>query len=295
VSLAAATRAARRRLLAAATAGLDRAGIESPRLDAEVLLASVLGSSRLDLLLASGHPVPRAARRRFAALVRARARHEPLAYLVGFREFFGRDFAVDARVLVPRPETEVLVAAAVRWLRARPADRRRVLDVGCGSGCIAVTLALEVPDSVVVASDLSEGALAVASANASRLAAGRVAFLRGDLFEAAAREAPFDLVVSNPPYVARSEVGEMDRSVRDWEPFSAWLAGDDALSVHERILAGVGPRLGAGGAVMLEVGSRADDLAARAREVLAGARVSVLPDLAGLPRVVVAERSAASD
>jgi release factor glutamine methyltransferase len=283
----------KRRLLAAAAKMLARAGLESPRLDAELLLASVLGGSRLDLLLRPDGPVCAEARRAFSLLVRARERHEPLAYLVGFREFFGREFRVDRRVLVPRPETEILVRAAVEWLGARPPRRRRVADLGTGSGCVAISVALEVRDGAeVVATDASEDALAVARANASRLGAA-VAFRRGDLFEAVAEDGPFDLVVSNPPYVAPEELGDMDRSVRDWEPESAWLSEAGALAFHRRILAGACGRLAADGAVILEVGSGAHELCSLAEGLLPDSTASALTDLAGHPRIVVVRRTGA--
>jgi release factor glutamine methyltransferase len=278
-----------RRLLDAAARTLSAAGIDSPRLDAELLLASVLGCSRLDLLLGAGVPPGAAARRDFARLVRARERHEPVAYLVGVREFFGRDFRVDRRVLVPRPETEVLVHAAAGFLAGRPAGKRRVADLGTGSGCIAVTLALEVRGAEVVATDLSEDALEVARANASRMGAA-VAFARGDLLEALPGGARFDLVVSNPPYVAPDEIGDVDRSVRDFEPRSAWLSEAGALAFHRRILGGASGSVASDGAVMLELGSGAAELAVETPRLWPGAGARVLADLAGHPRVVVAGR-----
>jgi release factor glutamine methyltransferase len=280
---------ARRRLVNAAAAVLGRAGVDSPRLDAEVLLASVLGVRRLDLLLEWGGPAPAAARRRFAALVRARERHEPVAYLTGTREFFGRGFAVDRRVLVPRPETEVLAEAAIAWLRKRPAGERRVLDLCTGSGCLAVTIGLEVPGAVVVGTDSSEGALEVARGNAAALGATGVTFARGDLWEAVEGGGTFDLVVSNPPYVAASEEAEVDRSVREFEPREAWLAGEDPIAFHRRIIAGARRRLAADGALMMEVGSGSGAVRGLLSAAFPAARVRVIDDLAGRPRVVVGE------
>jgi release factor glutamine methyltransferase len=283
--------AGRRRLVNAAAAVLERAGIESPRLDAEVLLAAVLGVPRLELLLKPSERVAQALRRRFSALVRSRARHEPVAYLVGAKEFYGRPFGVDRRVLVPRPETEVLARAAAGWLEARPTGRRRVLDLCTGSGCLAVTIALEVPGAEVLATDVSESALEVARANVSRLGAAGVSLGRGDLYEAPGAAGPFDLIVSNPPYVARSELGSVDRSVRDFEPEQAWLSGDDPLAFHRRILQGARGRLRQDGAIMLEVGSGASELVGLISDALPEARGSILMDLDGHARVIVADRS----
>jgi len=283
----------RTRLVMAAAAVLQDAGIESPRLDAEVLLAHVLGVSRLDLLLKPSAEVPSAQRRRFAAAVRARARHEPVAYLTGSREFYGRSFSVDRRVLVPRPETEVLAGAAIAWLRSRSAGRRRVLDLGTGSGCLAITIALETEGAGVTATDLSEDALEVARSNGNRLSAGPIAWRAGDLFDALdGGDGRFDLVVSNPPYVTYAELDEVDRSVSGFEPRSAWFSGEDALVFHRRILAGAGPWLAEDGAMMMEVGSGAGELLAFAEGLFAGARRMVVEDLAGWPRVVVVDWTA---
>ena len=249
-------RRARRKLLGAAARLLHAGGIETPRLDAEILLAFALGASRLDLLIRPDEPVTREARQRFAALVRARAAHEPVAYLVGFREFFGRDFRVDRRVLVPRPETRSWSPPPPLGCMARPATRRRVLDLGTGSGCIAASIACEVPGSEVFATDLSEGALDVAREN---VVAARAGPHRGPAARRSLRPGRRRVAVRprrfQPAYVARNEIPAMDRSVRDWEPFSAWLAGEDPVIVHERILRGAAGHLAPDGAVMLEIGS----------------------------------------
>src|SRR6266705_1777694 len=187
--------------LAAAVACLAAAGVPEPRADAEVLLARALDTTRVGLVVAARRPLPETAARDFAALVARRATREPLPYIVGEREFWSLPLAVDRRVLVPRPETELVVETA---LRLAPAARR-ILDVGTGSGAIAAALARELPAARVCASDLAPGALAVARANLARHAPG-VALVCGDLL-APFRAAAFDLVAANPPYVTDGELG----------------------------------------------------------------------------------------
>jgi release factor glutamine methyltransferase len=167
-----------------------------------------------------------------------------------------------------------------------------VLDLCCGSGCLAVAIAHEVPGSVVVASDASLPALEVAGDNAGRLVPGRIAFRHGDLFAAVGADAPFDLIVSNPPYVADGELADVDPEVRDHEPESAWLAGPDPIAFHRRILGEGGRFVAPDGAIMMELGSGSAEAAAVARARFGGAKVWLLDDLAGRPRVLVADLSA---
>ncbi len=223
---------------------------------------------------------------RFADLLQRRLGGEPVAYLLGEREFYGRRFAVDRRVLIPRPETEHLVEAAL-GLRLPPAPR--VLDVGTGSGCLAVTLALELPGARVVAIDLSPGALAVAAANARRHGAGdRVRAVAGDLtapFELAA----FDLVVSNPPYVEAAEAPLLSPEVCNFEPHLALFPPGRGESILARLCSECG-RLRPGVPVAVEIGSGQLDRVRR-HAAAAGLEVeAVRPDYAGVPRVVVLRR-----
>ena len=176
-------------------------------------------------------------------VVRRRAAGEPTAYILGEKEFYGIPITVDPRCLIPRPETEHLVDEALTWLRARSADfarRRRpatVVDVGTGSGCIAVALAQEFSAVKILAVELDAGALDVARGNVQRLALeSRVSLLQGDLLEPAREEAPFDLIVSNPPYVTSAEMAEVPATVRDFEPRSALSPGDDGLVLHRRLV-----------------------------------------------------------
>jgi release factor glutamine methyltransferase len=258
-------------------------GIDSPRLTAEVLLAHALSCDRVRLYLDFDKPLGVPELASYRELVRRRADREPTAYLVGEKEFCGRRFRVDPRVLVPRPETELVLEAA---LGALPSDGR-ALDLCTGSGALGVTLALERPASQVVATDLSPEALEVARDNAARLGAGNVTFLAGDLYEPVAPDLRFDVIVSNPPYVPRGELDTLPGEVRR-EPRLALDGGEDGLAISRRIVAGAPPRLRPGGALVLEMHeSHLDALPAICLEC-GFARAEARRDLAGLPRLVVA-------
>jgi release factor glutamine methyltransferase len=259
-----------------------RAGVDAPRLTAEVLLAHALGCDRVRLYLDFDKPLGGQELERYRALVRRRADGEPTAWLTGVREFHGRPFASDARALVPRPETELLVEAA---LSALP-EGGAALDLCTGTGCVALTLALERPGARVVAVDLSEDALALARENAARLGAA-VELLRGDLFAPLAPGARFHLVVANPPYVPTGELAGLPREVRR-EPRLALDGGPDGLALARRIVAGAPTWLLPGGTLALEMHeSHAEALPALCRA--AGfASAEARRDLAGLPRLCVA-------
>jgi release factor glutamine methyltransferase len=217
-----------RQALNAATDALRAAGIEDPRLDAELLLASATGWDRARLVAATEVEVPSAAARLFGEMVRRRLRREPVAYIVGRRGFRRIELAVDPRVLIPRPETELLVELA---LELAP---RRALDVGTGSGAIALAVADELPGCEVVAADTSPAALEVARANAERLGlADRVSFHEGTLPPV---DAGFDLVLANLPYVSEAEWPSLAPEVTEWEPREALLAGSDGLDAIRALL-----------------------------------------------------------
>jgi release factor glutamine methyltransferase len=267
--------------LAAATTRLAAAGVPEPRADAEVLLAWVLGVARPMLVIRGREVLDADAAARFEAALGRRARREPVAYVTGTREFWSLPITVGRGALVPRPETELVVATA---LRVAP-GARRVLDVGTGSGAIAVALARELRRATVVASDRMAPALTVAAVNRARLAP-RVALVRGDLLEPFRAHA-FDLVVANPPYCADGTVVQAE--VRDWEPATALYAGPDGLRVLGA-LAGAAPRvLRPGGWLVVEVGAgQAGTVVARLRALERYAQVQVEPDLAGIERVIAA-------
>jgi len=262
-------------------------GIDTPRLDAEVLLAYALECDRLRLYVEYEKPVEEPDRARFRALVQRRADERiPVALLTGTREFWSLSFEVTPDVLVPRPETETLVTAALERLPDAEAELR-VLDVGTGSGAVALALATERPKARVVATDLSGAALAVAGRNAERLGlADRVAFAEGDLFEPLAGER-FDLVISNPPYIGRGEADSLAPELRH-EPESALYAGADGLEVLRRLVAEASDHLEAGGVLALEIDPRqAPALLQLCTD--AGLRdVRVHRDLAGRERAVSA-------
>jgi release factor glutamine methyltransferase len=258
-----------------------RKGVDAPRLTAEILLASALRCDRVRLYLDFERPLGEPELAAYRDLVRRRADGEPTAYLTGRKEFFGRAFRVDPRVLVPRPETELVAEAA---LAALP-EGGTALDLGTGAGVLAVTLALG-RRARVVATDVSPDALAVARENAEAL--GATLDLRtGDLWEAAGPDERFDVVVSNPPYVPSGEIDGLSREVRR-EPRLALDGGPDGLAALRRIVSGATRHLCPGGTAVLEMHeSHRDSLPLLCREAgLASAEWR--PDLAGLPRFVVA-------
>jgi len=261
------------------TALLERA-TDAPRLEAEVLLAHVTGLPRTALLAHPERSLPAARQIAYRGLLRRRAASHPLPYLTGRVEFYGLELAVTPDVLIPRPETETLVEMA---LERRPAT---VVDVGTGSGCIAVALAVHLPGARVYATDISAPALRVAAANARRHGVqDRVRLIRCDLV--GPLRGPFDLIVSNPPYVAEEEWGHLPRSVRQHEPALALHGGPDGLAVARRLLESAPPLLGPSGALLVEIGAaQGERAAALARSLLPKGHVAIHPDLAGRDRVL---------
>jgi release factor glutamine methyltransferase len=256
------------------------------RLEAELLLALALDCDRTRFYAHPDAPCPGPGHERFVLLVERRRHGEPIAYLTGQREFYSREFQVTPEVLIPRPETENLVEHCLKL--DLPADAS-VLDIGTGSGCIALTLALERPRWRVCAVDISPGALAVAEANRVRLGADNVELLPGDLFEAVA-ERRFDLIASNPPYVAAGDEHLSRGDVR-FEPDTALVAGSDGLELIARIVGQAPARLHPGGWLVLEHGH---DQAGRVRSILEGCgfeQVHSVKDLAGIERVSCGRRT----
>jgi release factor glutamine methyltransferase len=265
-----------REALHAAADALAAAGVETPRLDAELLLAEATGRERAELAAHPDSGVNAAAARAFGDMVRRRIRREPVAYIVGRKGFRGLDVAVDPRVLIPRPETELLVEVA---LEHRP---RTVLDVGTGSGAVALAVADELPDARVTATDLSIAALEVARANAGRLGlAERIEFRPGSV----PGDARYDLVLANLPYVREDEWEDLAPEIARHEPREALVAGPTGLEATRAL---VGARVT--GVVALEVGAgQSADVAAMMRDAGFGALES-RRDLAGIERVVVGSR-----
>jgi release factor glutamine methyltransferase len=277
------TGASVREALEAAVDALATVGIDEPRLDAELLLGEAIGCKRSALIADGGAEVPAAAGRLFGEMVRRRLRREPVAYILGRKGFRNLELAVARRVLVPRPETELLVELA---LELRPAS---VLDVGTGSGAIALAVADELPKCEVTATDTSPGALEVARANAKHLGlAERVRFLEGTLPEAEI----FDLVLANLPYVAERDWPSLQPEVTQWEPREALLAGPDGLDAYRAFIPECAGHLlryaeQKTGALAVEVGEgQAEAVAALMAEAGLDA-IERRRDLAGIERVVL--------
>jgi release factor glutamine methyltransferase len=273
-------------------------GSESPRLDAEVLLAEVLGCQRIDLY-ATFEDVPSDdVRTRFRELVRRRAEGTPVAYLVGRREFYSLPFRITPDVLIPRPETELLVIAVLDLAKGGPGTSvpgfvaPSIADVGTGSGIIAVCLAKHLPTSRVTAIDNSPAALAVALENAKQHGvADRIEFVEGDLFAAVAADRQFDFVVSNPPYVATAEFEKLAPDVKKFEPHAALVAGPKGTEVIERLIPQAAERLRPGGHLLVEISPMIHD--AVCSLLTKDGRFEIGPtikDMARLPRVVQAKR-----
>jgi len=266
-----------------ATKDFTRRGIESPRLDAELLVAKALGTDRVGLYLDLNRPLVDGERSAIRPLVARRRAREPVAYILGHRDFYGRRFTVSPDVLIPRPDTETLVEHALQYI---PEDAPcRVLDVGTGSGAIAVTIAAERPLATVTATDISEAALKVASENAERLGvADRIQFERADLLT---RTEQYDVIVSNPPYIARSEMESLQAEVREHEPAVALEAGESGLDVVEALLTATEPATASGAELLIEIGAgQAVSVAELAAANTAWQQVAVYPDLNRIERVV---------
>jgi|HubBroStandDraft_6_1064221.scaffolds.fasta_scaffold288529_2 release factor glutamine methyltransferase len=243
-----------RRVLAWSSDDLKKRGNPSPRLDAELLLGRVVGMNRVGLLLDADRPLSLAELATYREQHQRRRAGEPVAYLLGVREFYGCPFRVDRRVLVPRPDTEALVDVALERTR-RASLSARVLDLCTGSGCVAISLARERPTTRVLGADISAGALALARENALRLGAVNAGFVESDLFEALPPGARFDLVTANPPYIPDADLEGLPVDVRAFEPRLALAGGPDGLDVVRRIVAEAPRLLDAGGVLAVEVGA----------------------------------------
>lgn len=268
---------------------LAQHGSETPRLDAEVLLAFACGCPRIQLYTRYDEELPEQVRARMRTLVKRRAQAEPVAYLVGHREFFSLDFEVSPDVFIPRPDTETLVVEALE--RLQPRAEARVLELGTGSGCIAVSLARNHSGIHLTAVDVSETALEIAARNAARNGVSdRIQFLESDLFDAVGAGEGFDAVVSNPPYVPRDEV--LDPQVSRHEPELALRGGADGLDLIRRIVTDAPRFLRPRGLLMLEC---SPEQTATVSALLAGEsafrEIKVCADLSGAPRVVLGQKS----
>jgi release factor glutamine methyltransferase len=265
--------------------------VPSPRLNAELLLMFVLGQERAYLYAHPERELTAEEQDRYDEVIRERARGCPTQYITGHQEFWGLDLLVSPAVLIPRPETEHLIEAVLELIKRRePEEKLRLVDVGTGSGCIALALGSELPQAEIHACDLSDEALEMARANAARLGVeNRIAFRKSDLLSAYAGET-FDFVVSNPPYVGESEADKVQRQVREFEPKVAVFSGQEGMDIYRRLIPQAKEVLKPGGWFAAEIGFSAES---KVRELLAGwDEVQVTPDLQGIPRVIAARRPA---
>jgi release factor glutamine methyltransferase len=283
------------KLLTWVTEYLTQKGVDSPRLSAELLLSHVLGLRRIELYTQYNKVVPQEQLTQLRGLVKRSGEHEPVAYLVGRTEFYSIEFEVTPDCLIPRPETELLVQRSIELLRKRTGPQS-VCDLCTGCGIIAVAIAKNVPDVKVIATDLSEPALAVAARNIEKhKLQDRIDLRRGDLFEPLVPQLDlFDLIACNPPYVSAAEYEALEKNVKDYEPRLALYAGQDGLDVYRRIVEKAGQFLKPDGLLLLEIGYQQGPAV---RELLEQTRVfaqiRIDRDLQGHDRVVTAMRGAA--
>lgn len=270
--------------LTSATKWLADAGVPSAETDARILLAHAMDCDPTRLVLMSDEEVHPDLFRKFDNLLAAREKFQPVSQIIGGREFWGRWFTVTRDVLDPRPETETIVDLALQ-----KGPFQRVLDLGTGSGILAVTLAAEWPDALAVAVDISEDALAIAAKNAlAHSVTERIQFELSDWFDAVG--GVFDLIVSNPPYIAAHEMGDLSPDVRNWEPFLALTPGGDGLEGYRTIAFMLGQFLAAEGLALFEIGYTQGDEVAKIFSDAGFSKVSVSQDMGGKDRVVSVQR-----
>lgn len=281
-----------KRVLAWATDDFKRRGNKSARLDAELLLSEALGLDRIKLIVEAERPLADDELGRYRDLIKRRRASEPIAYILGRREFFALPMVVDRRVLIPRPDTETLVEAALRGTQERHLYGR-MLDLCTGSGCVAIAFAKERPTWRVTAVDLSPDAAAVARENVQRAGVvHNVGVIEGDLFAPLPAGAQFELITANPPYIPSAEIAGLDADVRDFEPRLALDGGADGLHVTRRLIGEALGFLSPGGLLALEGGFDQAPAVAALLEASGFNQITRSKDLAGVERVVSGRRSA---
>lgn len=282
------------RLLTWTTDHFRKSGSASPRLDAEVLLANACNCQRIELYTAFDQVPEQKAVDQFRQSVRRRSEGTPVAYLVGYREFYSLDFKVSPAVLIPRPETEFLVVAAIDLVKQSIELSRtlRIADIGTGSGVIAVTVAKNVPQCHVTATDISRGALEVARENAAtHEVSERIDFIESDLFSNLSSDQQFDMVLSNPPYIGQIERGEISSDVLDHEPAQALFAGPDGTEVIRRLVPAAAEKLCPRGWLLMEISPKIERAVCQLiDESGSWESRSITKDLSGLARVVQCRR-----
>jgi release factor glutamine methyltransferase len=269
---------------------LREASVPNDLLDAQTLLAEALSRDRTYLIINFNKLLSDEERIKYQALIERRASGEPLQYITGHQEFFGLEFEVTPDVLIPRPETEIIIEETMSITQQAGLKRPLIVDVGTGSGCLAVTLAREIDRSRVIATDISTSALRVAKRNAARHGMiSRIDLIAANLFDAFA-EIPFaDIIISNPPYVSRQELATLQREVRDWEPRVALTDFEDGLTFYRRLLKDAPARLKPGGHLICEMGYTQSDAIAAMIDPAVWSAPRILRDLQGIPRTIVSQ------
>ncbi len=279
------------RLLTWTTEFLKKSGSQSPRLDAEVLLSHARGCKRIELYTSFDEEPDEQVRKSFREMVKRRADGEPVAYLVGHKEFYAASFEVNADVLIPRPETEHLVVAALDRAKEFKVASLRIADVGTGSGIIAVVMAKQLPNSHITAIDVSPLALQVARRNAllHAIPESQINFVEGDLLTGCEPEQQFELILSNPPYISDSEYAALEKTVRDFEPQSALVAGPEGSELIVKLIKQAHPRLISGGFLIFEFSPMlADKLPSMVGE--GWREPHITKDLSGHARIVTLQK-----
>ncbi len=281
--------------ISSAATRLERAGITNPRLDAELLLCHAAGRDRSWLIMHFQDELGSGVRSGYEVLLGRRGSREPLQYIIGRQEFRGLDFKVTPDVLIPRPETELVVEAALGIIKTRGLRAPVIVDLCTGSGCIAVSLAKETDNARVFATDTSSGALSIARENARNHAVSdRIRLLEGDLFgplEELDILAKIDIITANPPYVRALELQGLQPEVRDFEPMNALVAGPEGTEIHKRIIEASPEFLRRGGALIMEMGlGQAESLVSMVNDTRRYGEPEILKDLAGIERVIAARK-----
>jgi release factor glutamine methyltransferase len=277
--------------LKTASEHLRAAAVPNDLLDAQTLLAEALGKDRTYLIINFKERLSGDVLSKFRAMIERRAAGEPLQYITGHQEFFGLEFEVTPDVLIPRPETELIVEETIHLIQQNNTAHPVIVDVGAGSGCIAVTLARELGRARVIASDISLAALRVARRNADRNGVGgRIEFVATDLLDAFADCGFADFILCNPPYVSEREMPTLQREVRDWEPRVALTDFNDGLGLYRRLLKDAPSRLRPGGYLICEMGYTQSEAISAMVERTAWTEERLLDDLRGIPRTIVLRR-----
>jgi release factor glutamine methyltransferase len=258
-------------------------GIDNPALETSLLISKILGIDKIDIYTQAEREIDEESLREFGEIIQRRLGREPIGYILGETEFYSRKFTVGSEVLIPRPETERLVEEALNIIGNISSPL--VVDVGTGSGCIAITIGGERSDSMIVASDISFDAILVAKENAKRLDVHNIIFVHSDFFNFA-KERLFDVVVSNPPYISETEICELEPDIRDFEPIVALHGGKDGLDCMRRVAGGAMSVLKNGGWCIMEIGATQNNEAMGTLRAFGYRDISFSEDLSGIKRVI---------